>query len=236
MELKRTKVVMLPTNKGINLPVLQYFSDGTKHLDFYNTEVVRERPKQGFTEYQAGCIVPQHLYIISDHEIKEGDWYIYANEVFKSTGNSLLSSSQCKKIIATTDKSLRIQNIMMSMSSLYLPQPSQAFIKKYCKSGGIDEVLVEYECLQSAGMKIVDFSKTPPIDIIDYPCECIEWKLKVDSHNTITIHPIKNTLTLEEFYEFKTLADRLLGINVAIHPNDYDKAYKEYHQWAKDNL
>jgi hypothetical protein len=35
-------------------------------------------------------------------------------------------------VIGTTDESLG------------LPKPSQAFIEKYCKVGGIDEVLIEY--------------------------------------------------------------------------------------------
>ena len=47
---------------------------------------------------------PQHIYITSDEEIKEGDWVIYNNELQKSDGISFKSVD--KKIILTTDQDL----------------------------------------------------------------------------------------------------------------------------------
>jgi len=102
----------------------------------------------------------QHLYFLSNNEIKEGDW-VYSNckhtslekdnyRVFKCTrigntgivfgeiGDTLVSSDSinwCKKIIATTDTSLQyaVDKSPYPMEVYGLPTPSQSFIEKYIK-------------------------------------------------------------------------------------------------------
>lgn len=125
---------------------------------------------------------PQHLYITSDDKIKENDWiynelsgidkYI-ENEEFKD-GIVVMYNNQgyevaedlknVRKIISTTDTSLKITKSSLSNSALHeyiklgsvcanykdiLPQPSQQFIEKYIDSYNkgeiITDVLVEYE-------------------------------------------------------------------------------------------
>jgi hypothetical protein len=66
---KQVDVVMLPTEKAKNIPVIQYFNDNTQSLDYWNSEVIREYPIEGKTVYEANCIVPQHLYFLSDDEV-----------------------------------------------------------------------------------------------------------------------------------------------------------------------
>ena len=145
---------------------------------------------------------PQHLYITSEDEIKEGE-YGYdpiINKVFKI--KSLIGlPNKVYKIIATTDKSLKYTNHRISPVPNFcnLPQPSKGFIEKYCKVGGIDEVMVEYEYAEvSAKFKNAqikgDWSKYLP--------ENAEFNLKINSHNEITIHPIK-----ERMYSRKELLD-----------------------------
>lgn len=100
----------------------------------------------------------QHLYIISNEEIKEGDWVInYYNVIAKWGGHGDLNG--CKKIIASTDKSLG------------LSEPSQDFLKlyieEYNKSNQIKKVLVEYIKLDNIyitqndldSLNCTDFSK-----------------------------------------------------------------------------
>lgn len=112
---------------------------------------------------------PHNIYITTDDEIKEGDWYYWPvtktvqrlklTEIEKEYGKSL--SKDCKKIIATTDPEFN------------LPQPSKAFIEEYCKAGGIDEVDVEYlRCWDDGVLK---------------PEEAI---LSLTSNNEIIIHLI----------------------------------------------
>lgn len=136
-----------------------------------------------------------HLYFTNDDKIKGGDWYISG-----LTGNILqLSDNESsfksdKKIIATTDKSLK-SNISPYLfknggacksKNFYLPQPSQAFIQKYCEQGGIDKVLVEYE-KEINYIAYYDEDNCKPI-----------FKIKTNSHNTITIKRLKDSYTREE--------------------------------------
>lgn len=55
----------------------------------------------------------QHLYICSNEEIKEGDWYYFTkdNQIHKHLGIKPLhghDSDKCFKIIATTDNNLKL--------------------------------------------------------------------------------------------------------------------------------
>lgn len=137
-QFKRAQVVMLPTKKNssniaksINQDILSLYN---KNDDKYNQWI------------------NQHLYILSDDEIKEGDW------VYSINYNNILQLQKpsnkffYKKIIATTDTSL-IENIeMIGTGSTYLfklPQPSEQFIEKYIESYNkgtqIIDILVQYE-------------------------------------------------------------------------------------------
>jgi len=76
----------------------------------------------------------QHLYLVSEREIKEGDWCIYPNRIIGKLshpydGKTFINS---KKIEATTDPSLG------------LPVIPQSFIEEYvAKQGNVKEVMVE---------------------------------------------------------------------------------------------
>lgn len=99
---------------------------------------------------------PQHLYFLSDEEIKEGDWCINDLNVlvqvtYKNGASVNNVKKHCKKIIATTDKWLGTNNGMQGASALFnnYPQPSpefiQAYIDAYNQGKPIIKCLVEYE-------------------------------------------------------------------------------------------
>jgi hypothetical protein len=96
------------------------------------------------------------------------------------------TSSRNKKIIATTDTSLKIFAGKGDTCDLYynLPQPSQQFIEKYIefynKGKVITDVLVEYQ-------QIAQYNTGEPILI-----------LKLDKNNTITIKKSKDSWNREE--------------------------------------
>jgi hypothetical protein len=105
---------------------------------------------------------PQHLYITSDDEIKDGDWYInniipHTIRVEQSKGansKSFYDSKDVRKIIATTDTSLKIiTGIVGSGTGVPLPSPSESFIKAYIESYNngnvIEDVLVEVETIHA---------------------------------------------------------------------------------------
>lgn len=207
---------MLPTDKAENA-IIKGFSGDL----FYSPM----KPKNSDTFY--------HLYIVTDDEIKEGDWYIYKSTFLDGTvktqeqfdkaewnvsqcgenGEAGCHRAQfgknaengicgCYKIIATTDPELihkpthwdKLGRVIFAEH--VVAEPSKAFIENYCKIGGIDEVDVEYQ----ANEFVKDGISRPVMDdgvLKDYKGD---WKYvpKVDSHNTITIHPIKDSWSRKE--------------------------------------
>ena len=200
---------MLPTNKADNALIMQM-----GHLKYFN---------QYFTQSYLRDIgaSSHHLYITSDDEIKEGDWYISTRNIHGNVlhqcdrikqpnkngvdsiydynivdkDSIMIDKDLCKKIIATTDPELKFGDSFFNEFLKSLPQPSKAFIEKYCEVGGVDEVMVEYE-INYCTHKCIGTQLTSGI------CSChkdlTRLKLKINSHNEITIHPIKDSWSREE--------------------------------------
>lgn len=207
MELKRTKVVMLPTEDKASINLNTYRQTDQLVLDTtitnYDTNTMQQIKDRGY--------IPQYLYFVNDEPITPRDYVICNGKVYQISKTDVLYSDEftlqttdeaiflnpegCKKIIATTDKSLRQSNILKDMKPPYLPQPSQAFIQKYCELGGIDEVNVEYVVKK----KTQDEMEWEGLrGESAYSINTLKNKLKLDSHNTITIHPIKDSWNREE--------------------------------------
>lgn len=140
-----------------------------------------------YSKIQERCLSGYHLYILSDEEIKEGDWCFYEkeNRCFQATFtdvNNIYAKNPAyrvegiKKIISTTD------------TSLGLPQPSQSFIKKYVEGYNsdnvIEDVLVQYD--------MVNINHDT-----DFMHKYVP-ELKVDLDNTITIKKTKDSYSREE--------------------------------------
>jgi hypothetical protein len=112
---------------------------------------------------------PQHLYALSNEEIKVGQPYItvgnrivYWQEEFEEfkNGDSFMAP---KPIIVSTDELLK------------LPRFSNDFLKKYCELGGIDKVLIEY-----VGYNYPHQAN----NFVDH------YDIKVASDNTVSIKPL----------------------------------------------
>ena len=140
-QLKRAQVVMLPTNNTIN--VLKGYTN--KSLLFKYSPEYKSTPAE--IKYMSYF----HLYIISDDEIKKGDWKL---DIFMDNPKPILadknySSVFTRKIIATTDTSLKTPLEYYGLNDVaQLPQPSQfitKYIEEYNKGNVITDVLVEYE-------------------------------------------------------------------------------------------
>lgn len=168
MSFKRTKVVMLPTNEKASLKL------GQNGLLVYNT--------LGYDSH----FTNQHLYFLSDDEIEKGDYFINRldSQIRICIGREYFNKNKEKKIIATTDMSLKQEIFGLGETAMcFLPQPSEGFIKKfidaYNNGKPITEVIVEYNhILSTTGLNN-------------------EW-LKVASDNTITIRKMKDSWTTEE--------------------------------------
>ena len=233
MNFKKAKVVMLPTNQQTKY--LMVYSDVEKTK---GKLILNGLKNDEYKEYQ-------HLYIISDNEIKEGDWLNRDNEIhqcFKSHEtdiefktnkdsvyfgtNTFWNKKYCKKIIATTDESLYYKDTSknpkqymgsyMSMSlGENLPQPSQQFIQKYIE---------EY----NKGNVIEDVLVEYGIIYKGRSCDLYNPnKLKVNfKDNTITIEKSKDSWNREE-------------VENLIYSAMKDRCYTtvaEWQKWIKENL
>ena len=218
---KKAKIIMLPTNKPSKLGNLATYQG--KSL----AKVIKEGVNLKNTTVQFW-----NLYIISDDEIKEGDYYIIDDipELLKNNGLKFIDD-YCKKVIATTDTSLythQKETVSLPERVFYLPQPSQQFIQKYIeeynKGNVITDVLVEYES---------DFNSCFCTKDICNGNNCPK-KLKINpKDNTITIKKVKDSYTREEVV--KLLVDccgevscedgKLLG-----------KSPEELYKWIEENL
>jgi hypothetical protein len=187
---KKCKVVMLSTNeKG---------SQSTLALHSNKKLLLKCSPTAEFAEGSNGC--KQHLYIISDEEIKEGDWCImldsfgnvFSNPQQYTNPETQFLNKGLRKIIATTDKSLFKEvsatgytedRARTFYGKEYLPKPSQEFLKifveEYNKGNVITEVMVEYEEAEEYDRVYGHENKFP--------------RLKINSDNTINIKPIIST-------------------------------------------
>ena len=201
MSFNKANVVMLPTDQKTNGMICKDITGQDKII------AIKTKYLMAHEDY-----IGHHLYIISDDEIKEGDW-VYENNLNQETqiyqvynrNNELgffrfrnvwislnRKQNSAKKIIATTDNSLE------------LPQPSQQFIQKYIeeynKGHIITDVLVEYEYL------------------LDDRAVLPYWNLKINTKdNTITIKKLKETYTKEELCQILEKYTSFIWSEVGIH-------------------
>lgn len=253
MWIKR-QVVMLPTEKAENC--LLY---GSNRLRFHKGYFTQEFLKSCNTK-------SYHLYILSDEKIKEGDLVYRCNskDIFKV--DSFLihliergSTEICKKIIATTDKSLspRIhkgetvdESYPKEFREGILSQPSQSFINKfieqYDKGNVITEVIVEYEKVcANCGKHLrahrfgtcpdkLHLEKTTLVDTYGESVNA-DYALKIDpKDNTISIRKIKDSWNREEV---KTLLNSLIKADFLDFTNEYGiTGWKAFDKWIEENL
>lgn len=163
---KKCNVIILTTDKASILHI-------SKKGELLNTpELSDSKP-----DFQ-----PQHLYITSSDEIKEGDWYYdyYNQEIIKSLFKKLpIEFDNFNKIIASTDPELHKTNITQIGFSFI-----DDYITEYNKGNVIKEILVEY-VLESSFMGF-DF---------ETGIDCSDYKPKLRSDNTIIINRLQEVFT-----------------------------------------
>jgi hypothetical protein len=182
---KPAQVVMLPTNEKSKL-VLSYCNE-------LSINWTHDLAKFDDATYQ-------QIYILSDEEIKEGDWCYGMDGIFQYKGKINLPDIELpKKIVTTTDKRLKIGGGTGKREdgiSIPLPQPSQSFIEhfvaEYNRGNVITKVMVEYEMMYR---DMTGEHKALMLVGTEYP------KLKINSDNTINISMPKDSWSREEVIE-----------------------------------
>jgi len=210
--LKKVQVVMLPTNEKANL-----FIDKNQLLYFPDH-------KRSYVEWKD--VQYQHLYFLSNEEIKEGDW-VYnsiSKEIYQFKENHVDYEN---KIIATTDSSLKIHPMQMNTPHYdYLPEPSQSFlevyVREYNRGHQIKEVQVEYE-------EHLEFSDNTQGRQAIINLEKDWYRLKVNpKDNTITIKRVKESWNREEVIE---LLDKISDDCFYQEGSGFD-----FSKWVEQNL
>ncbi len=252
-QLKKCKIVMLPTEKAENSLLLCNNKELRYVKGYFTQEYLKSENRKSY-----------HLYIISDDEIKEGDWCIKETSMFtekfiiqaKGYGDINSTTALWRKIIATTDNSLFVtqQNDHLGQAIIQLPQPSESFIQKYVeehnKGNVITDVMVEYQAYRKDGcpfylqpnglLQAHDEHGWETLDVKD-----AEFKLKVDKNNTITIKKIKDSWNKEELQVFKNslnnnhlefIYERMIHVHKENPNYDYMLKFKEIVKWIENNL
>jgi N-acetylmuramoyl-L-alanine amidase len=211
-------VVMLPTDKSSKLVL-----NNKKEL-WFNTDI----------SCKSGLAHPQHLYILSNDEIKEGDWFHLdmsdnrpnpdeihqmGNDNKSKTGginfsNNSAWSKCCKKVIATTDSSLIIKDNCDCLATTFegcsqcierIPQIPQSFIEQFITEYNKDNVI------NKVLVKVVDNGEEDWIgdDYNGEPFWNEKWEIKLNQNNEIFIVIESEQETLEEAAEIfgKNYAD-----------------------------
>lgn len=186
-------------------------------------------------------INPQHLYIISDDEIKEGDWYVHNQAGKLRVINSNAIPMDAKKVIATTDTSLHTseevdgselmdewqgEKIDLHTELSQLPESFiQAYIKAYNEGKPITEVDLEVSrCCDQCGD---DKSAT------DCYCHYGNYKtisvIKTREDNTVIVHRSK----MYSADEVRQIAMNYAGFMVGKTP---PYSSEETNKWFNENL
>lgn len=155
----------------------------------------------------------QNLYIVSDEKFNEGDWILADNNVIKlNKGDNYNMLYHCKKIVASTDKSLN------------LPEPSPEFIKKFVEEYNKGNLITYVNVDFIFNTTNEDWSKRP-VQLEGF------YTPKMDKNNFITITKIKESWNKDEIKELfnKFRKDFPLHRGIQIMDNDLDT-------WINENL
>ena len=162
----KCSLVMLPTDKITNL----ILETKNNNLFFTTSDIINS-----IMQYQ-------HLYILSDEEIKVNDYqYCKLHSITKASNLLWTKQENCKKIIVTTNPELIIKDWLKIGNDMkggkyeqlnYIPQIPQEFIQEFIKANGkgFEEVLVEVNSFSELSGKYPDI-----------------YKLKLSSDNSVNI-------------------------------------------------
>ncbi len=235
---KTHKLVMLPTEKASHI----YLINKTNKLGFVTGEHPEdlEQFPQTIKETQN-----QHLYILSDDEIKEGDWFMNLSDKGNFVDNCIAEGkgervvwnlkaeiNSLRKIVATTDTSLSIKikdsNPYGNFIFKVLPQLPESFILAYIKAYNEGKPITEVDLkIEEAGKYNVDELRENHLKGLSHSYDK-PMKIKTRGDNTVIIHQSKiySKAEVDEIiWKYKTYIDML------DHPQDASTK-----NWIKENL
>lgn len=209
---KEVQVHLLPTDKRSWILVNTYI-DPEKHSQHpvLGWNYFRELAvNNSVSELEARGYKYQHMYLTSDEEIKDGNWYLRHYHVqgifsglkvfqWEDDGDKL--DETCRKIVATDDPKVLKEVDRDNDKWQLFPSPTKEFIIDYCNNP-VDKALVEYRDFFTEG----NYSNTCTAcgkffhgtDKLGFICKDCGEMLLVNPDNTINIKRIKDSWSREE--------------------------------------
>jgi len=210
---QKKQIIMLPSEKSSQLATFKKTGNFTK-------------PNFNVGIFESDTFQPQHLYILSDEEIKDGDWYysIEFKVILQSESTSIEGAVQ--KIIATTDPDLTLEDEDTDIwkereDILYpnkIPQIHQHIIEAYAKKP-FDEVEVEYWNKSMAWMKH---------EPNHYP--------KLNPDGTLAVSLVIGETPMQQLIDKIDLYEKTGGINMITLKAVLQSYLKVEEKWIKENL
>ena len=223
MDLKEKQIIYVDNKLYIKCGVVMLSTESESYIYKNRYGIPQFRQVSGLTRIDS-IAKNQHLYITSDEEIKKDDWYY--NPITDSIHKADLILRELnpifKKIIATTDTSLKIHKFdkgVFKDLTYSLPQLPQQFIQQYIeeynKGNVITKVEVEY-------------------DFADHDLALFrdEITLKVNHDNTINIKPIKDSWSREDIIKLK---NKLISLSKEQQFKILDSV-ETFDKWIEENL
>ena len=181
----------------------------------------------------------QHLYILSNDEIKESDYQICIDpnnphyNLISQKPNNAVNSGAYKKIIATTDNSLWLHDDTVpypkTKTLTQIPQSFiEHFINEYNKGNVVDKVLVEVE--EKQHFEPNKEKRKDKLNGVYY-----KYHLKLNQSNEISIlTEQKQSYSREEVVKLMNRAIDI-GYNYCKN-NENPKSRKSINKWINQNL
>ena len=245
---KEHQIIMLPSRNDFGCIGIRQKDGMLQNLGHYNVEV-------NFN-WEA-----QHLYILSDEEIKEGDWFVNLGSgghprvaIYKANSENSKAINEfkfpeIKKIIATTDTELNKVNDENKVDESWfrpiIPKIPKHIIKAYVKKP-FDKVLVEYPdyILKTRVMRCPYYWDKQGKCMRRGKCLCAVVEPKLNQDGTLAVSLVekkkiwaKNVSTIhhgEQWTPYTKYGAIVFG-EVAQEMKTF-KSKEECEQWIKENL
>lgn len=178
---KKHKLVLLLTDKASHLV-----------LNTLNNRLMIDDDKSLVERILSNYGRNMNLYLLSDEKIEDKDWIVdIPNKKLEQVNKFNLHTidDKCKKIIATSDKDLKIW--LYEDSFIRVPQFPQSFINHYIAQYNNGNIIKEVE---------VEYSSEFEYEV--FAGKSYSYNLKINSDNTINIKPIKDSWSREEVILF----------------------------------
>jgi|GEM_PF-3828175 len=159
-----------------------------------------------YTELENGK--ESHLYFLSGEDITDKDHFINDDGLWQCNNGIIPNGLNPRKVVATTNGRIGIEREKRGKNTWIdrYPRPSKSFVEKYEALGTIKTALVDYEMLLVEQCNCECHTNDNVIHMVACCHPHYTERLRVDSNNEISVHPVKTSWNRGEVSELLMLA------------------------------